>query len=161
MELQGDGHPLVLANAAVVVGLEEGQLGILIEGIGLEIQPGGVDVGRADVDALAEGPGADHRQHQGFAPVHPVKLVAGIHRHAPGEGLEALGLGQAHRLIHALPLRLAGIQEFLVIAAVGVHIRLVLGAESVISVLGLIEQRLPAQLAGLFLLFFHGCFLLI
>ena len=30
VELQGDGHPLVLADAAVVVGLEEGQLGVLI-----------------------------------------------------------------------------------------------------------------------------------
>ena len=35
VELQRDGDPLVLADAAVVMGLEIGQLALLIEGVGL------------------------------------------------------------------------------------------------------------------------------
>ena len=146
-ELQGDSHPLVLADTAVIVGLEKGQLRVLIERVGLEIQPGGVDVGRADVDALAEGPGTHHGQHQGLAPVDPVQLVARIDRHAAGEGLEALSLRQAHRLGYALPLRLACVQKLLVVLTIGLHIRLVLGAQAVVAVLGLVEQRLAPQLS--------------
>ena len=52
VELQGDGHPLVLADTAVVVGFQKGQLLRLIEGILLQIQPRGVNVGRTDTGPL-------------------------------------------------------------------------------------------------------------
>ena len=40
VELQGNGHPLVLSDAAVVVGLEEAQLVALVQGVLLQVQPG-------------------------------------------------------------------------------------------------------------------------
>ena len=40
VQLHGDGGPLILADAAVVVGLEIAQLIVLVERVGLEIQPG-------------------------------------------------------------------------------------------------------------------------
>ena len=112
-------------------------------------------MGRADVDALAEGSGAHYGQHQGLAPVDPVQLVARIDRHAAGKGLEALSLRQAHRLGYALPLRLACVQKLLVVLTIGLHIRLVLGAQAVVAVLGLVEQRLAPQLSRRLLLLFH------
>ncbi len=50
---QGDGGPLVLLNAAVVVGLEVGNLRLLIERVGLYVQPGRIHMGGADVGAFA------------------------------------------------------------------------------------------------------------
>ena len=52
VKLQRNGHPLVLAQAAVVVGLEESQLLRLVERILLQVQPGGVNVSGTDVGPL-------------------------------------------------------------------------------------------------------------
>lgn len=54
VQLQRDRDPLVLADAAVVVRLDVGQLRILIEGVGLEVQTRRVGMGRADVRALGK-----------------------------------------------------------------------------------------------------------
>ena len=78
VELQRDGHPLVLPDAAVVVGLEIGQLRVLIERVGLQIQPRGVDVGGGDLHALRQGPLADAGQQHRLAPVAEVHLVPGL-----------------------------------------------------------------------------------
>ena len=160
VEFQGDGHPLILADAAIVVGLEKGQLAVLIKGAGLQIQPGRVDVGGGDVGALAQGRGADDRQHDGLAPVDPVDLVSGLQGHSGGEGLEALGLGQRLGGGNALPLRLTQVQELFVVLAIAVHGDLILGTETVIAVLGVVEQRVPTLLTGGLFGFFHGIFLL-
>ena len=64
VQLQRDRDPLVLADAAVVVGLEIGQLGVFIEGVGLEVQPRRVGMGRADVRALGQGLAADHGEQK-------------------------------------------------------------------------------------------------
>ena len=153
MELQGDGHPLVLAHAAVVVRLKKGQLAVLIEGGGLQIQPGAVDVGGSDGHALIQRRGADHGQAEGPAPVHPVHLGPGLELHAPLHGDKAGGLGQLYRVVHAVPLRLAPVQEgFIALAVVGnrplrglVH--------HIPAVFLLVQQRLPQLLARRFL--FH------
>ena len=155
MELQGNGHPLVLADAAVIVGFEERHLVLLIEGGGLQVQAGGVDVGGADVDALAEGLVPHHRQHDGLAPVHPVELVAGLDGHATGEGLEPLGLGQTDGLGDGLPLGLGGVQVVLVVLTIGVQLPLLGLTQAVPAVLGLVEEGFPAELAGGLLLFIH------
>ncbi len=42
---QGPGQPLVFLDAAVVVGLQKGQVRVFIEGILLQVQAGRVDVG--------------------------------------------------------------------------------------------------------------------
>ena len=152
-QLQGDGHPLVFADTAVVVGLEEGQLAVLIEGGRLQIQPGAVDVGGGDGHALIQRRGADDGQVDAAAPVHPVYLGAGLELHAPLEGDKAGGLGQLHRIVHAVPLRLALVQEgFVALAVVGDG---ALGGlvHHVPTVFPLVQQRLPQLPARRFL--FH------
>ena len=144
---QRDGHPLVLADAAVVVGLQVGQLVLLIEGSGLQVQPGAVHVGGGDVDALGQALLADDSQHQHLAPVVHVHLVSRLEAHAPLVGPEALGLGQPDPLLDAFPLGLAGVQVCLVVLAVGVHGLPLPGGQTVIAVLPLRHQ--------LFLPLFH------
>ena len=53
VERQRNGRPLVFLDAAVIVGLQVADLGILVQGIGLDVQPGRVHVGGADIRALA------------------------------------------------------------------------------------------------------------
>ena len=84
MELQGDGDPLVFADAAVVMGLEVGQLPVLIQGIGLQVQPGGVDVGGGDLTPLRQRPLSDPGQQHALAPVGDVDLVTGGGAPSPG-----------------------------------------------------------------------------
>ena len=115
VELQRYGDPLVLADAAIVMRLEEGQLRILIEGAGLQVQPGRVDVGSADLGALVQRLAAHHSQHNGLAPVGAVDLISGSELHAADQRLESPGLGQGNGGIHRLPLRHAAVQELLVV----------------------------------------------
>ena len=144
MQLQRDRDPLVLADAAVVVGLEIGQLGVFIEGVGLEVQPRRVGMGRADVRALGQGLAADHGEQDGLAAVD-----AGLQGHAVLQRTEARLLGQLHRGDDALALGLRAVKEGLVGLAVGLHRGLIGLAEAVASVFRLVEQRLS-------FLFCHG-----
>ena len=121
VHLQRDGDPLVLADTAVVVGLEVGHLSLLIEGVGLQVQAGGVDVAGHDVAALGEALLTDDGQHHALAPVAGVDLVACVEGHAPLELHETGLLGQLHGLGGALPLDFAVVQEVAVGLAVGLH----------------------------------------
>ena len=161
VELQGDGHPLVLPQAAVVVGLQKGQIVRLIEGVLLQIQAGGVDVGGPDVHALLQALPAHHRQHDGLAPVHPVHLVPGLQIHAPLVLPEAGGLRQGHSPVHALPLGLARVQKLLVAGAVGLHGLQLLPVHPVIAVFLVIAQGLPQLIAPALFLVLHGSDLLV
>ena len=134
VELQGDGHPLILAQATVVVGLEKGQLTVLIQGVRLQVQPGRVDVGGGDLHTLRQVLFADVGQHDGLAPVAAVQLVPGLHRHAPDERPVALGLRQAKGLRGAQALRLASIQICHIVPAVVLHGGQVLFTQLVIAV---------------------------
>jgi len=60
---QGPGQPLVLADAAVVVGFELGDGAVLIERVLLEVEARGVAVGADQAKALAQGlfPPAGHK----------------------------------------------------------------------------------------------------
>ena len=160
VELQGDGDPLVFSQAAVVVGLEEGQLIRLIQGILLQVQAGGVDMGRGDVHALVQPPAAQHRQHDRLAPVGPVHLVPRLERHPALVGTETGGLRQSDGPVHTLPLRLAGVQKLLIAGAVGVHGLQLRPVHPVIAVFLRIAQGLPQLLAPAVLLFLHGSDLL-
>ena len=120
-QLQGNGDPLVLADAAVVVSLEEGQLAVLIQGIGLQVQPGRVDVGGGDLGAIGQGLVPDVGQQDGLAPVAEVQLVAALYLHAPNIGLVPLLLRQTDGLGGAEALRLSGIQKSHVALAIVLH----------------------------------------
>ena len=138
VQLERDGDPLVFADAAVVVRLEVGQLGILVEGIGLEVEPRRVGVGRADVRALGERLLADDHEHDGLAAVVVVELVTGGDGHARRVGLEALRLGEADGGDDAFAFGLRDVEERLVLLAVVVHFRLFDSADAVEAVLGLV-----------------------
>ena len=122
-QLQGHGDPLVLAQTAVVVGLEIGQLRVLIQGIGLEVQAGRVDVGSGNLHALGQGLLTDVGQQHALVPVAHIHLVPGLQRLASPVGLIARRLRQAHRLCGALPLGLACVQKALIVCAVSLHSR--------------------------------------
>ncbi|MPM71479.1 hypothetical protein SDC9_118444 [bioreactor metagenome] len=121
MKLHGNSGPLVLSDAAVVVGLEVAQLAVLIQRVGLQVQPGRVDVGGGDLRALAERLFPDAGQIHALAPVAEVQLVPRLQLHAAGKGLEASLLRQPYQLLRALPLGLARVQKRLVVRAIGLH----------------------------------------
>ena len=127
MQGQGHGGPLILLDAAVVVGLEVGNLRILVQGIGLHVQPGGVHMGGADIGTLGKGLGADHCQSNGLVPVIVVDFIAGLRFHAGSEGLEPPLLRLTDGPGGGFPLGLAGIHKGHVAAAVGVHFFPLLG----------------------------------
>ena len=141
-QLQGDRHPLVLADAAVVMGLAVGQLAVLINGMRLQIQTGRVDVAGHDLCALGQALPADHGQHHALLPVHPVHPVAGLQGHAPLIGDKARRLRQRHGVGRALPLGLAVVQKALVVPAIGLHGIQRLLVHPVIAVLAAGKQQL-------------------
>ena len=152
VQLQGNGHPLVLADAAVIMSLEKGHFAVFIQGVGLEIQTGRVDVGGHNLGAACKALPADDRQHDALVPIHPIDLVAAAEHHAPLVGAEARLLRQLHGLAGALPLGLALLQKGLIQAAVALHSRQLLRLDAVIAVLPLGEQLLPQG----FSFFTHG-----
>ena len=97
-------------------------------------------MGRADVCALGERLGADHGQHDGLAAIIVIDLIAGLDRHAGAVFHKAALLRQANGAENALTLRLGGVEELLIVLAVGVHFRLFGGAQLVMAVDGLVEQ---------------------
>ena len=55
MKGKGDGHPLVLFHAAIVMGIQIGNPAVLIEGILLDIQPRGIYMCAQDIHSLCHG----------------------------------------------------------------------------------------------------------
>ena len=143
---QGDGHlapvaaddhavegqrlrdPLVLLDPAVIVGVEVGDVPVLIEGVLLHVYPGRVDVGAHNVHALGEGLAAEDEGHEALPHPGRVDPVAGLE----GAALlhDVLQVGKAgllrlgHRLGDALPLGLACVQETPVVPRKGLQLRL-------------------------------------
>ena len=69
VQLQRNGDPLVLLDAAIVVGAEKAHLIGLIHGDLLQVKPGRIHMSAGDHRALAQVLAADDGQHQGLAPV--------------------------------------------------------------------------------------------
>ena len=155
VKLQGHRHPLILADAAVVMGLEIGHLRLFIEGAGLQVKAGSIGVGGGDVGPLGEGLAADNSQHDALAAVVAVDLIASLQRHVGHIFHEALLLGKLDAVLHALTLRLAAVEEQLIVLAILVHFLAFRLVQTVIAVLGGVEQLL-AQF-----LFAHSLFLLL
>ena len=145
---QGNGDPLVLLDTAVVMGLEIGDPGILIQGIGLQVHPGGVNVGGADVGTLVQALFTDDSQDQGFVPVVVVDLVTGVKRHTGDQGLEAVGFSGGNGPCDSLPLGFGSVDKGGIALAIAFHLGALLGCEFGVAVLGSGKQG--------FLQFFNG-----
>ena len=155
VKLQRHRHPLILADAAVVMGLEIGHLRLFIEGTGLQVKAGGIGMGGGNVGTLGEGLAADDGQHDALAAVVAIDLIACLQRHVGHILHKALLLGKLDAVLHALALRLAAVEEQLIVLAILVHFLALCLAQAVIAVLGGVEQLL-AQF-----LFTHSLFLLL
>ena len=94
---QRDGDPLVLLDAAVVVGVEREKVVLLLEGVLLEVDARRVDVGAQDVDAGLQVVGAEVDEHEGLAAVDDVDLVAGLELLARCDGLAELDVAALAR----------------------------------------------------------------
>ena len=142
VQLQRNRYPLVLADAAVMVRLEVGKLGVLIEGVGLDVEPRSVGVRRADVRAVGQIFLADDRQHDGLAAVVPIEFVAGLDRHAGLVFDKASGLCLADGGKDAFALGLRAVQKRLVRLAISVQLGLFVLCQAVIAVFRLVEKLL-------------------
>ena len=124
---QRDGGPLVLLDAAVVVGLKEALLALLIQGPGLEVQTGAVDMSHTDADAFGDAAAAEGSSDEGLAAVIEVDLIPCLvllgvvkgdiaclfqHRNGSGNCL-ALGLGGIKECLVALTEIVSGFQLLL------------------------------------------------
>ena len=145
-------RPLILLDAAVVMRLEIGHARILIQGIRLQVQTRGIDVGRADVRALVQALAADDGENHALVVVVAVDAVAGLQLHAGLQFPEAGLLSSLDRPLDGLPLHLAVADEFHVLLAVGLHRGKVRLGNAVIAVLGAGKQRfaLLCELLGFF-----------
>ena len=114
MQGQGNGRPLVLLDSAVIVGVEIGQIAVLVQGVGLEIQAGRVNVGRRDGHPVGNRPAADYREQQGFIPVAVIHPVARLERGGPVKGDEARLFRLPDSGFHRLPLGLGRVDKGLI-----------------------------------------------
>ena len=156
-----DGCPLVLLNPAIVVRLEERQLVLFIERMGLEVQTRGVDVRRCNADTVLAAVFADHSQNQCLAPVVVIHLVPGliglfgIKRH------KALFFRAQNSGLHRLALGLAVVQKYLIILAEGIRLLYAIIGELLVSIFAADQQFLAELLhIHLFLFLSHEMFLL-
>ena len=119
VQRQGPGHPLVFLHAAVIMGVGVGDVVVLIEGVLLDVNAGGVDVGPDDVEAVFQGLFAHVEQHDRFTHVQIIQFVAGLDFAARRDGFLQIGIArflrQADGLGGTFPLGLARVQISLVI----------------------------------------------
>ena len=88
---QGDGDPLVLADTAIVAGLEEGKAAVLIQGGLLHIQPGVVYVGGGDPYAAVDRLRADAEKEQTVILAEAYKQAQEIKGQGDAEAIKIYG----------------------------------------------------------------------
>ena len=149
----GNGGPLILLDAPVVVRLEERHVGVLEQRIGLEIEPWAVDVADAQSESVRDRPLSDGHDDQVLAAVVVVELVAGAVLLAHLELLVTVLLEDRYGIVHDLALGLVAEEPLVSLAEL-----LGFGQEVVVGLpdaLGLVQQLL-LELLTLGLFFCHG-----
>ena len=121
-QLERDRGPLVLFDAAVVVGLEERHAAVLIERHGADVHARRIQMRGGQAHALRERLFADHRERDALVAVDLVDLVAGLEGVVARPGMEALLLRKAHHFLYRVALGLALVEELLVVLGIGLHI---------------------------------------
>ena len=140
MEGQGHRGPLVLLDAAIVMGLEVGDFTLLIQGHRLQVQTGGIRMGDDHAGTLVQGLLADDHKGYSLFAVDAVDLISGAQLHLRVELHKTGGTGGLHGHFHGFPLRLGPVHELHVVLAVDVQFLFVLVIET--SLLGVVQQRL-------------------
>ena len=105
-------------------------------------------MGGADIGALGQRFGADHRQGDGLIPVVVVDFVTGLHLHTGSKGLVAPVLRLPDSPGGGFPLGLAGVHKGHIAAAVGVHLLPLFRGNTGVAVLGSHQKRLPEFISG-------------
>ena len=112
-------HPLVLLDTAVVVGIQIGKIGVLIQRVLLHVDAGAVHMGAQDVHTVHQRLLADVEQGDGLLHIDGVDLIAGLQCLTGSDDVRqvavALGLCHGYALGDALTLGLAVVQIFLVV----------------------------------------------
>ena len=143
--------PLILLDAAVIMGLEHCQLVILIQGILLHVQTGRVNMRSAQTHALCDRCSTDHSGNDRLATVVYIDLVPCLEFHIRSKGNESLFLQQSRRILCSLTLGFGRIQKCHIVCRKSIALLLCLRRNAVCAVLGLHKQ--------LFLFFFCLCYL--
>ena len=108
-------HPLIFLDAAVVMCVEIGKAAVLIERILLNIQATRIDVGAEDVHAAFNRRLANMKENNRLLHIDGIDLIAGLQRKPLCDDVREIAvprsLRKAHRLGHALALRLAVREE--------------------------------------------------
>ena len=140
--VNGKGHagPLILFDAAIVMGFGKGDFGILIQGLGLQIQPGRIHMGSADIGALCQRFRTHNGNQEALAPVVQIDLIAGFYLHAGHRGPKAPCLCLPGGPGGGFPLRLAGIHKSGIALAVVFHFLTLLACQLQKAILGAAEQ---------------------
>ena len=120
VECKRGGNPLVLADAAVVMGFEECHTCFLVNGALLQVNAGGVNVCGGNAYALFNGTGANHKQVKAFVAVVVVIFTADGERISQFIRQEAACLCHFYGYGNGLALGFSGIKVCLVRFSKGV-----------------------------------------
>ena len=118
-QLERNGSPLILFNAAVIMGLEKGHAVVLVERHGADVDARRIQMRGGQADALSEALLADHGEHDALVTVDAVDPVAGLEGIVARPCAEALCLRHACDLLHGVALGLGLVEEGLVALGVG------------------------------------------
>ena len=130
-QFERDSGPLVLFDAAVIVGLEKGHAAVLVQRHGADIHTRCIQMGGGQAHALLEALFADYGQRDPFVAVDLVKLVARLDGIVPRPCAEALGLRQTNHFPDRVALGLGFVQKFLVVPGIGLNVLFVAAGQPV------------------------------
>ena len=123
VQREGLASPLIFFDAAVVMGLEQGEFAVFIERMRFEIESWRIDVRADDVHAGFQRTLADDEEDDGFVLVVVDDLCAGFWHFSGSEHVgkvdEAVGVRLTGHLGCAFALGLAGVEKCFVAFAVG------------------------------------------
>ena len=146
-QLERNGRPLVLLDAAVVVGLEERHAVVLIQRHGADVNTRRIEVRGGQAHALGEALFTNNSQHDALVAVDAVDLVARAKRVIARPGTEALALSHAGDFQHSVTLGFALVEEFFITLGVGLNALLVLVGQTVKAGLFVVKKLFGSHVA--------------
>ena len=119
VQRHGRGHPLIFFDTAVIMGIQIGQTAVLINGILLDIQSGGVDMGTDQIHSLLQTLLADLHQQNRLFHIYGIDLVACLQALSFFQDFiqiaVTVGSGDCTDVRRTFPLCLSGVQKASVI----------------------------------------------